>query len=62
MKGLYRNIIAWVSVALLATACYEDKGNYDYREINDVQVELPKVSVRLPLQGETEIVVEPSLI
>lgn len=61
MKGLYRNIIAWVSVALLATACYEDKGNYDYREINDVQVELPKVSVRLPLQGETEIVVEPSL-
>ena len=61
MKGLYRIVIAWVSVALLATACYEDKGNYDYHEINEVMVEVPKVSVRLPLQGEAEIVVEPTL-
>jgi hypothetical protein len=35
MKRIFFTIL---SVALLATACTEDKGNYDYREITDVTI------------------------
>ena len=28
-------------------ACYDDKGNYDYVDINEVSISLPNYSVRL---------------
>ncbi len=36
-----KNYIMWFAclIGLLITACYDDKGNYDYKEIGEVQIE-----------------------
>ena len=33
------NILLAFAAMLMAASCYEDQGNYDYREINEVQIE-----------------------
>ncbi len=35
----FRNICCFFVVALFVYACYDDKGNYNYREINEISVE-----------------------
>ena len=34
-----KNICCFFVMALFFYACYDDKGNYDYREINEITVE-----------------------
>lgn len=34
-----RNICCFFIVALFFYACYDDKGNYEYRDINEITVE-----------------------
>ena len=31
-------ILFCCNVPLIITSCYEDKGNYDYREMNDIEI------------------------
>lgn len=40
------NIISsllFATVAVLATGCYEDKGNYTYKEIEEITIEMPRL-------------------
>lgn len=37
--SLYKMAVACSLMVVLLTACFDDKGNYDYREINDVTIE-----------------------
>lgn len=39
MKRIYIFIIAFY--ACLLSSCYDDKGNYDYRQMNDIEIKIP---------------------
>ncbi len=56
MNNKIKNLLLIVSIAFSLSSCYEDLGNYDYHEINEVEIEIPKTSVRLPKAGETAMV------
>ena len=34
-----KKIITFLYLLILAYACYDDKGNYDYREINQISIQ-----------------------
>lgn len=40
-------------------ACYDDKGNYDYVDINEVSISLPNYSVRLDKTDTVSVFLEP---
>ena len=61
MNKLYNYISSLAVVLLTLTACYEDKGNYDYKDVNKVQVEMPETVVRLSRTGSVDFTVEPKL-
>lgn len=42
-------------LAGLLTACYEDKGNYEYKDVNELTVELDRTDVRLAMGGTIEL-------
>lgn len=52
MKKIYSSIL-WI--ALLFSACYDDKGNYDYRKLDEVQIELPQAAYQLQIGEVLEI-------
>lgn len=52
-----KNLIYIIGMLFLAAACYDDKGNYDYSEINEISVELPE-SYGLRLT-DTTLVIRP---
>lgn len=52
-----KNIVYIVGILLLLASCYDDKGNYDYTEMNEVAVELPE-SFGLRL-SDTTLVIRP---
>ena len=44
-----KKILVWGLLAVLGIACYDDLGNYDYNDINDMVLEMPRsVSVTIP--------------
>ena len=52
--------IIYILAVLLLTACYDDKGNYDYKQINILDVGLDEMySVRVA--GDTVITIQPRL-
>ena len=52
--------LIYILVVLLLASCYEDKGNYDYKEINTVDVSLNEVyAVRLG--KDTTVTIIPQL-
>jgi len=54
--------IFWGSLFLLSS-CYDDKGSYDYHDVNEINIELPStVSVRLSKEDSVPVVIEPQLI
>ena len=62
MNNVIKNTILIVSIALFAVGCYEDLGNYKYNDINEVDINIPRVSVRLPKVGEkAEVVITPEI-
>lgn len=61
----YCNIVKCISIIIEGTlfgACYDDLGNYDYQEINELEVELPEVvEVVVPTKDSVEIVLQPEV-
>ena len=53
-------ILFVVMFLLIITSCYEDKGNYDYKNINEVTVKLPKKYFPNLIMGDP-IVIEPEI-
>ena len=37
-----KKILVWGLLAVLGMACYDDLGNYDYNDINDMVLEMPR--------------------
>ena len=45
MKQIYTTFMALVALMLLMTGCYEDKGNYDYHELDKVEIDTTGVDM-----------------
>ncbi len=45
MKQIYTTFMALVALMLLMTGCYEDKGNYDYHELDKVEIDTTNVNM-----------------
>ena len=47
---------------LTAVSCYEDKGDYDYHEINEVTISLQKtMDVTVPHEGSVTVTLSPEI-
>lgn len=56
MNDMKKNIQIWLLAALLTgglAGCYNDKGNYDYKEINEVEC-----TIKAAIKGGNEIVID----
>ena len=54
MKKIYDTLFM-ASLLCFVTACYDDKGNYDYRELEDVTIEFPQSNYSLYFGDVLEI-------
>ncbi len=61
MNRKLRNLRFFLGVFLLSTSCYDDIGNYEYHDINDMEVkDMSRIySVRIPKKDSTLVVVNP---
>lgn len=48
-------ILFVVMFLLIITSCYEDKGNYDYREMNDIEISVETESSSYALGDKVNI-------
>lgn len=53
--------LCFVAIALCAVGCYDDEGNYDYHEVNMVDVVIPQTSVRMPKDKAVEVSIVPKI-
>ena len=58
---LAKTILASVLAFALA-GCYEDKGNYDYHDVNGVTIELAEQQVRMPKVDDVEVTLTPTIV
>lgn len=56
-----KNICAIIFLCCFFVSCYDDKGNYDYREINEVKLSLPPYSVRLDKKKDVSVTIVPEI-
>ena len=42
MKRIKLKLATAILLGSLMSSCYEDKGNYDYEQMNDITVEIPQ--------------------
>lgn len=62
MKKMIKYTILWIVGLLLFSACYDDKGSYDYHDINEVAITLPaSMGVRLPKVDSVLVEIIPEL-
>lgn len=60
MKKIFRNL--FLGYFLMSfVACYDDKGNYDYSDVNEVEITLPPTSVRLSKTETVSVTLEPEI-
>ena len=48
-------IASFVGSALLQTGCYDDKGDYDYHDVNTMDIVIPETKVRMPKEEAVEV-------
>ena len=52
-------LVGW----LLLSGCYDDKGSYDYQDINELIIDLPTiVSVRLDKKEAVSVKIDPNCL
>ena len=39
----------------MQTGCYDDKGDYDYHDVNTMDIAIPETKVRMPKEEEVEV-------
>lgn len=61
MRKFIAYTIGLIGTALLQTGCYEDKGNYDYHDVNAVTITIPETKVRMPKEQPVEVVITPEI-
>ena len=50
MKLNILRTLGLLATSMVLTGCYEDKGNYDYTEIEELTITLPRQSRPWPMQ------------
>lgn len=56
MKKIY--YLFYLLLALSVASCYDDLGNYDYKDINDIEIDMPKsYFVKIPLTDSTLVTI-----
>ncbi|MCQ2219893.1 MAG: PKD-like family lipoprotein [Prevotella sp.] len=53
------SIVAFAAISLLAS-CYDDKGNYDYTALDDLDIVLPSTSYTVPI--DENLVINPKVV
>ena len=48
-------IVSFIGAALLQTGCYDDKGDYDYHDVNTMDFVIPETKVRMPKEEAVEV-------
>ena len=62
MKRFINIAVFFLTGVFLLLACYDDKGSYDYHDVNEVVIDLPAaVSVRLDKKDSVSVKIEPKL-
>lgn len=54
-------IASFVGSALLQTGCYDDKGDYDYHDVNTMEIVIPETKVRMPKEETVEVSITPEI-
>ena len=54
-------IVSFIGAALLQTGCYDDKGDYDYHDVNTMDIVIPETKVRMPKEEAVEDSIIPEI-
>lgn len=54
-------IASFVGSALLQTGCYDDKGDYDYHDVNTMEIVIPETKLRMPKEEAVEVSIIPQI-
>lgn len=54
-------IASFIGAALLQTGCYDDKGDYDYHDVNMMDIVIPDMKVRMPKEEAVEVSIMPEI-
>lgn len=54
-------IVSFIGVALWQTSCYDDKGDYDYHDVNTMDIVIPETKVRMPKEKMVEVSIAPGI-
>ncbi len=54
-------IVSFIGAALLQTSCYDDKGDYDYHDVNTMDIVIPETKVRMPKEEAVEVSITPKI-
>ena len=54
-------IASFVGSALLQTGCYDDKGDYDYHDVNTMEIVIPETKLRMPKEEAVEVSIMPQI-
>ncbi|WP_346304523.1 PKD-like family lipoprotein [Bacteroides sp.] len=54
-------IVSFIGAALLQTGCYDDKGDYDYHDVNTMEIVIPETKLRMPKEEAVEVSIMPQI-
>ena len=54
-------IASFIGSALLQTSCYDDKGDYDYHDVNMMEIVIPEIKLRMPKEEAVEVSIVPQI-
>lgn len=54
-------IASFIGAALLQTGCYDDKGDYDYHDVNMMEIVIPETKLRMPKEEAVEVSIMPQI-
>ena len=54
-------IVNFIGAALLQTGCYDDKGDYDYHDVNMMEIVIPETKLRMPKEKAVEVSIMPQI-
>lgn len=61
MRKFIIHMLGFIGAALLQTGCYDDKGDYDYHDVNTMEVVIPETKVRMPKEAAVEVSITPQI-
>ena len=53
--------VLYVLLGIFFAACYDDKGSYDYHDVNTMDIVIPETKVRMPKEKAVEVSIIPEI-